>query len=450
VLSRKALERLAALLLGLLALLVPALLNGFPLLFADSGGYLARPFERTLALGRSAFYGVFLAAGIPFDFWPNILIQAALTVWIIRMVLRELGWPGSGVFVLVMTALTIFSSLPWYASQLMPDIFVPLAVLAFHLLAFAREGLRKHEAILLGVVIAAAMASHMSILALLGALLLLAFALLFLRQWFDLPRPRLPGPVAAVISGILLALFSNLAIAGQFAFTPGGSTFLFARLLQDGIVSRYLDDHCPDPDLRLCPLRAELPPNADDWLWGNSPLGKLGGWEEFEPEARRIILRSMIDYPSAHIRAALRATAEQLITLATGEGMHSSDNWHAAAMLRGYAPDTVASFMASRQQHDGFDFGAINLVQVPVALAATAMLPVSMFLFRRSEPRLSRFATTLLFAILTNAAVCGIFSGPNARYQSRIAPLAVLGALVALLELWRAWKRNDVGRVRVA
>src|SRR5262245_42581906 len=32
-------------LVGLLALLLPALVNGFPLVFADTGGYLARPFE---------------------------------------------------------------------------------------------------------------------------------------------------------------------------------------------------------------------------------------------------------------------------------------------------------------------------------------------------------------------------------------------------------------------
>ena len=444
-LSRKALARRGALLAGLLVLLVPALLNGFPLVFADTGGYLARPFERTLALGRSAFYGLFLAAGIPFDFWPNIVIQAGLTVWVISVVLRELGWPGPGVFVAVMIALTVFTSLPWYAGQLMPDIFLPLAVLAFYLLAFARNALHKREAILLGGVIAVGMASHMSILGLLGALILFAFALLLLRQWVDIPRPRLCGPPAAVISGILLALFSNFVVAGQFAFTPGGSSFLFARLLQDGIVGRYLDDHCPDPGLRLCAFRAELPPTADDWLWGHSPLGKLGGWEAFEPEARRIILHSTIDYPIAHIQSALRASVAQLTTLATGEGMHSQDNWHAEAMLRQYAPDTLARFMASRQQHDGFDFGPINLLQVPVALAATAVLPIWIFLFRRGDPRLSGFATTVLFAILTNAAICGIFSNPNARYQSRMAPLAVLGALLALLELWRAWKRNDVG-----
>jgi hypothetical protein len=361
-----------------------------------------------------------------------------------------LGWPGPRVFVAVMIALTVFTSLPWYTGQLMPDIFVPLAVLAFHLLAFARNVLHKREALVLGGVIAAGMASHMSILGLVGALVLFAFALSLLQRWFDLPPPRLCRPVAAVISGILLALFSNLAVVGQFAFTPGGSTFLFARLLQDGIVGRYLDDHCPEPGLRLCAFRAELPPTADDWMWGNSPLGKLGGWEAFEPESRHIIVRSMIDYPGAHIESALRATAAQLTTLATGEGMQSRDNWHVEAMLRKYAPDTLARFMASRQQHDGFDFGPINLIQVPVALAATALLPIWIFLFRRADPRLSSFATTVLFAILANAAICGIFSNPNARYQSRIAPLAVLSALLAVIELWRVWKKNDAGRVSVA
>lgn len=438
--GRKALERFAAVLLGLVALLVPGVLNGFPLVFADTGGYLARPFERTLVLGRSAFYGLFLAAGIPFDFWPNILIQAALTVWVIAVTLRQLGAPGPRLFALVMLALTVLTSLPWYASQLMPDIFVPLAVLALYLLAFGQKSLRGQESLLLAAVVAVAMASHMSIVGLVGALLVFLFVLLLLWQRIDWPCPRLGLPMAAAAAGILVALSSNLAMTGQFAFTPGGSTFLFARLLQDGIVGRYLDDHCPDPALRLCAFRGELPAQADDWLWGNSALGKLGGWEAFEPEARRIIVRSMFDYPFAHVHAALRATARQLTTLETGEGMGSRDNRDVEFMLRKYAPDTLMRFAASRQQHDGFDFTAINLIHVPLALIAIVMLPIWIFLFRRIEPSLACFAATVLFALLTNAAICGIFSNPNARYQSRIAPLAVLSALLALLALRRTWR----------
>ena len=59
-LSRKNFSWAAALSMSIIALLLPALVNGFPFVFADTGGYLARPFEHTLALGRSAFYGLFL------------------------------------------------------------------------------------------------------------------------------------------------------------------------------------------------------------------------------------------------------------------------------------------------------------------------------------------------------------------------------------------------------
>lgn len=47
-------------LMTLLAVIWPALWNGFPIVFPDTGGYLARPFEATLAMGRSTIYGAFL------------------------------------------------------------------------------------------------------------------------------------------------------------------------------------------------------------------------------------------------------------------------------------------------------------------------------------------------------------------------------------------------------
>jgi hypothetical protein len=51
-----------------LLLMAPDLWNGFPIIFPDTGGYLDRPILGTLGLGRSALYGLFLYAGIPFAF----------------------------------------------------------------------------------------------------------------------------------------------------------------------------------------------------------------------------------------------------------------------------------------------------------------------------------------------------------------------------------------------
>ena len=48
--------------------------------------------------------------------------------------------------------------------------------------------------------------------------------------------------------------------------SPGGYGVAFRRMLQDGIVARYLRDHCPQQQLKLCPYRDELPVTADEFL----------------------------------------------------------------------------------------------------------------------------------------------------------------------------------------
>ena len=114
-----------------LALMTPALWNGFPLIFPDTGGYLDRPVLGTLGMGRSALYGLFLYAGVPLSFWPNAVLQSALTAWLIVLTLRANGLGGRPWLALAVVAgLSVGTSLPWFAGQLMPDILFPMAVLS--------------------------------------------------------------------------------------------------------------------------------------------------------------------------------------------------------------------------------------------------------------------------------------------------------------------------------
>src|SRR5471032_2740288 len=113
-----------------------------------------------------------------------------------------------------------------------------------------------------------------------------------------LPKPRLWFAAGSVAAGIAFCPISNFAITGSFAFTPGGSSFLFGRLIEDGIVARYLADQCPDASLRLCDYKATLPEDADDWLWdGNSPFRILGDVTGFGDEERAIIMATLQRYP---------------------------------------------------------------------------------------------------------------------------------------------------------
>ena len=228
-------------------------------------------------------------------------------------------------FALLMIGLSALTSLPWYVGQLMPDIFLPLAVLALYVLAFHRGVLAHWEIGALVAFIAMAMAFHMTIVALALVLVFVFAALKPVASYLRMPTPALVLPAAALVAGLLAGPISNLGITGTFAFTPGSTTFLFGRMLQDGIVARYLADHCPDDTLRLCAYRDQLPTTTNDWLWNErSPLYKLGWWRAFEPEANRIIRESLVRYPGRQAVTAVASAIGQLTHFQTGEGMHST------------------------------------------------------------------------------------------------------------------------------
>jgi hypothetical protein len=432
-----------AILVTLMLLLWPAWWNGFPIIFADTGGYLARPFEGTLLMGRSALYGAFLAAGMPFDFWPNIVIQAVLCVFVLVVTLRTHGLMyGPSATIVVVVVLTIITGLPFYVTQLMPDIFFSLAILCLYLLAFHQAILRRAERVGLAALVAFAIATHMALLAIAIALLV-AFTV---TRFFGVKRLRAPQlclPALSILMGVALLLLSNLTIAGQFRFTPGGTSFLFGRLVQDGIIARYLRERCPNPVIRLCAYRDVLPSTVDDWLWAiDTPFHKLGGPDGFAPEERHIIGETLRLYPVAHIRAAAKATLEQMLLMRTMTSLQSADNSGALEVIEHLAPSMIVRLRGARQQRDGvLDLTSINLLHVPFAFIALSLLPIVIALggFCRISKNTTTFASTIAFAIVANAAICAIFSSTVDRYQSRLIWLAALAVGIGAAQTARGF-----------
>ena len=443
----------------IVAFLLPAILNGFPIVFPDTGGYLSAAIEGKLTNGRAAIYGALLALGIPSQFWLVIIAQAALTVWLLALGLRVHGLGGRPVRVLLVGGgLAVLTALPWFAAQLMPDIWAPAAVMSLYLLACRSSWLRRWEKLLLAVAVAFAMASHMATSALVLGLAAAIALLRLVGPRLSLPRPRLAGPMAAASLGILTALGSNLALAGKFTFTPGGINFLFARLIDTGLVARYLDDNCPDPTIRLCSYRHRLLPEVGDawltlgdaWLWyEQSPLYDLGGWEAFEDEARGFVIGTLVAYPRAHLRAAIDGTLAQLVMVETGDWLTSPAS-DTRRVIESVAPGSAMAYRTARQQQGDYDFSIDNLVHVPVALTATLLLPLVIWLarWRMVRPSVGLFAAVVLLSLVGNAVICGALANPHHRYQSRLVPLASLVVVVAALTLrWRAgqWKVVDRG-----
>jgi hypothetical protein len=420
------------------ALMTPALWNGFPLIFPDTGGYLTRPTEGTLGMGRSALYGLFLYAGVPFAFWSNAIAQAALTAWLIVLTMRAQGLGGRPWLALgIVAMLTVGTSLPWFAGQLMPDILFPAAVLALYLLAFHAGQHAMWERFALAAVIVVAIPSHMAAAGMCVAVIAALWLLPRIKQ-FALPKPRLWFAAGAVAAGVALCPLSNLAITGSFGFTPGGSSFLFGRLIEDGIVARYLNERCPDPSLRLCAYKADLPDGADGWLWGDTPFYKLGGWEDYADEEKDIILATLARYPLMHAETAIAATLEQFYSFQTEVSIENNEPTIGTFADR--IPQLFPQFMRARQQANHFNVAPLNLLHVPIAALAIAGLVGGLIWRRRLKiaPELAALCLTILLALAANAAICGVFSHPVDRYQSRLVPLAPFAMALLIARRQRA------------
>jgi hypothetical protein len=148
------------------------------------------------------------------------------------------------------------------------------------------NALTRSERVALPAFIAIAIAFHMSILALTLALTLVFWMLKCFASRFSFPTPRLRLPVTAtVVAALCFAPTSNLIITGRFAFTPGGTTFLFGRLVEDGIIGQYLSDHCPDATLRLCGYKDRLPTTTVGSGITTVPCTSLAGGKLSNPKA---------------------------------------------------------------------------------------------------------------------------------------------------------------------
>ena len=414
-----------------LFLIAPALWNGYPLLQWDTGGYLARWYEGYLVPSRSTVFGLYLHFGEDSDFWLNLGIQALATLWILQLCLRVLNLAQPFRLLAISLLLILTTALPWLASLLLTDIFSGLSVLALFLLIAHGQEISALEKFSLFLFTAFSAATHSATFGVLFGLCVLGFlARPFLRGRISLSG-LLQGSLTLVVGGAML-LAANYGLSGQLAWTPGGVGVAFGRMLQDGIVAKYLNDHCGEEKLKLCPYRNELPATADEFLWDDSMFNTLGRFQGLNDEMGHIVVESLKDYPLWQVEAALKATGEQLLEVATGEG---TIGWlpHTYGIIEHYIPSQIKSMRAAHQQHWDINFVAVNRLHVPVALGSMllVLLIFARGLWRRKFDDLALLAATVSFALLGNALICGVISGPHDRYGARLVWIATFTVLLA-------------------
>ena len=446
--------RAGGIVLAAVLLLWPAFWNVYPLVFSDTGTYLTQAIHRYLGWDRPVFYSLFLyPLHLQQTLWPPIVAQAGLAAWLLHL-LRRVLLPDASAWVLValVALLSVLTALPFIASQLMPDVFTSLLVIAIALTVLTPERLSRTESWLLLPITGFMIAAHQSHVALSLALLVV---LLPLRRIFraaatparskhwrinaGLVRAILPLPLAC------LALVSvNFIGHGRASLSPFGNVFLLSRLIYDGPGHTALERNCPQSGWRLCAALGRLPPTSDEFLWrADSPLAEAGGAKIVSAEAGAIILAAIRESPGAVLRGFVANAAAQLARFATGDGLQPWPDTVTPAIVHDFPRAEAAAYAAARQQQPdplGLDaslarsllpapFVALHLAAASAGICG-AVLVLIQGLRRRNIA--AGFAAASLLAVLANAAISGGLSGPHDRYQSRIVWLPLAIAVLAL------------------
>lgn len=433
--------RLLAIVLLTLLFLAVAAWNRFPLVFYDTGAYMAEGLGGAFFAERSPVYSLFLPfTGAFLSLWwvaaAQALMTAFLTVELARAEAPRLGLVG---LLLIGVVLTAATGIGWYTGQIEPDCFTPLVVLGSYLLLFRSQAMTRWQRWTIIAITALAVASHPSHLGLIGGLLICAAVAWGVHGRLPgLLKPRLWPCLAALLLSLGLVAAANYAFTRTVFVSRAGSVFLVARLMQDGIVQRLMADTCPPPGssekppYTVCAYGAKLPRNANAWLWGeHSSFHALGGFQRRDGEYDRILRDSLARYPLMHLKAAIIDSAQQFLEFRTGDGIESQR----AILVPGFThilPRQLPAYLAARQQTQIIRFREINLLHVPVAVLAL----LALLLLLQRAAALARWGeavlpATVLLALLGNAIICGTFSNPHDRYQSRLMWLPVLVVLLA-------------------
>jgi branched-subunit amino acid transport protein len=216
-------SRAAAYVVAVVLLCLPALWNGFPLMYDDVGGYLERWPTRSLGLGRSTVYGLLLWLTRSAAFVPVIVLQALVTVFVVDRAIKVfVGLNRPWLLPGVIAAIAVTSGVALFVSKAIPDAWAAPGVLALHLLAWGAESPTKSERVMLAAIVAFAGATHMATFGVMAGLSVLYAIAWLLPRRLALTPPGMPLAVAAVWSGLLLLQVGNVIVAGRLAVARAG------------------------------------------------------------------------------------------------------------------------------------------------------------------------------------------------------------------------------------
>jgi hypothetical protein len=428
-----------------LILLLPTFINGYPFILSDSGTYLRAAVELRPVDDRPIFYSIALRLlHWRISPWPIVVAQSATVAFLIHLVARTVfGIRQAWVTIAVCAVLAAVSSLPWFVGQIMTDIFAAVLMLLILLLAMGWQRMTTPERAFVIVVFAACISFHNANL-MIALMAVPTLAVMYLLGWR--PGPFALGRLALVAGAIALALTAlisvNVAMRGRFVVSAASSTFMMAKLLEDGPALWILEEECPGK-YRLCSVLADLeahkaavggPSLGDHFLWGG-PVHDLGWIKAVEPEAADVVRQALRRYWRQELLTAISNGANQLVHFDIGDDMGRSPQIYVPieSLRYVFGNSSVEALNRSLQGQGELHFDLINKIALTAIIVSIGVMACASVYFWRLDRLPLQVTAFALIMVSGHAWLVGALTPLHDRYQSRVIWLLPLMAMLIVI-----------------
>jgi hypothetical protein len=400
--------------------------------------------------GRSPYFGALLwLSYVLSHFWLFVIAQAAIAYGLIRLTLRLFGFARPKIVAGTVAALMLLTSLPFFASLLMPDLLAGFGILAFLLLAIDRGRLGNGERWALYALILVSVISHITHVLIIAVMALLLFVWAKIRRWPDARYKRLIGGSSLlVLVGTVSVMLTSVVVERTFGARPLLVPLLTARFLADGTGLAYIKQNCPESGFAACAYRDRSKVIVGLFLWSLKPgegaymIASAEHRRALSIEDKRFAWAVIRAYPAEQGGRILYNGARQMLRFDIDLlNYHCMGKPHCWASLPPRERVTLLASPAGRDLWPQRAFGVIHYTAVAVALVVLLAWSSSQAR-RRGEggEDILLWFTLLIVAFWVNALLGGGVSDPQPRYQARVIWLLPLLAMLTGL----VWRRGMV------
>lgn len=405
-----------------LLLMWPCLYNHFPLTNPDTGAYIHNGFVNDLPKDRPVFYSWYIRlVSRDKSLWYVVLSQclllAALMVTSIYQFFPKLNFTLKSFAIIIVS---ICTSVGWFSGQLMPDIFTSIILLSILLLYRSPN---YSVSFLLSFIIIASSCLHNSNLinvsALAIGLIILSICVLNFRHFLR------PSVLLLAISAFSWITSCAIHYQYNYGFTPSRASHIFVmgRMVENGILKKYLDEYCPSQDMKLCAHKDNLPENAWNFIWcDDCAFTHSGGWDSSKNEYNRIIKSSLSQpkYIGLHLIEAIKGTVKEISLINIGDGLtFNVSQSNLLYKIEEHFPDKLQFLRDSKQAKNILTYNKWNVTFRLFALFTILLLLYLLFNNKLSKAQYTWLMIVILY-LLINAFTSSTFANVLPRLNARV------------------------------